>query len=75
VWAFVGSSLSNRLMEIVPETGRPAYMAIHNLALNVGILVGSLSAPVLSTWIGLQPAVLVDAGMRFLAGLFLVKWG
>jgi hypothetical protein len=75
VWALISAALVNRLMEKVPEDERPAHMALHNLALNLGILVGSLAGPFLSLQIGLQPTLLIGAGLRFLAGVFLLLWG
>jgi MFS family permease len=75
VWALVSAALINRLMERVPEDERPAHMALHNLTLNLGILAGSLAGPFLSLQIGLQPALLIGAGLRFLAGVFLLLWG
>jgi predicted MFS family arabinose efflux permease len=42
VYAIVTASLVNRLMEKAPGTDRPAFMALHNLALNLGMLSGSL---------------------------------
>jgi MFS family permease len=75
VWALISAALINRLMERVPEDERPAHMALHNLTLNLGILAGSLAAPFLSLQIGLQPALLIGAGLRFMAGGFLLLWG
>jgi len=75
VWALVNSGLVNRLMELVPEKDRPAHMALHNLALNLGILVGSLAGPLLAAVAGLGRALLLSAGLRLLAGLFLLVWG
>jgi len=74
-WALLSASLINRLMERVPGDQRPAGMALHNLALNIGILVGSLAGPALGSLIGIQPGLLVGAGLRFLAALLLVVWG
>jgi predicted MFS family arabinose efflux permease len=74
VWALLGSGLLNRLMERVPEENRPAYMALHNLALNVGILAGSLVGPLLGEWMGLREALLLSAGLRLLGGLLLLLW-
>jgi hypothetical protein len=74
-WALVSAGLINRLMERVPEDERPAYMALHNLTLNLGILTGSLLAPLLSSAFGLREALLLTAGLRLLAGLLLMIWG
>lgn len=75
VWAVLSASLINRLIERVPEDSRAAGMAFHNLALNLGILVGSLVGPVLGDWIGLDEAILLGAGLRFLAGVLMIWWG
>jgi hypothetical protein len=74
-WALVSAGLINRLMERVPDDERPAYMALHNLTLNLGILTGSLLAPLLSGAFGLREALLLTAGLRLLAGLLLMIWG
>lgn len=64
IFAYLNGGLVNRLMERVPGNDRPAHMAIHNLALNLGILAGSLLGPVFSDWIGLRQALLLGAGLR-----------
>lgn len=73
-WALTNAGLTNRLMERVPDEQRPAGMTLHNLALNLGILVGSLGAPVVSSLIGLQPSIFLDAGLRLLAGILFIFW-
>lgn len=75
VWGLLNASLINRLMERVPEDRRAAGMAFHNLALNLGILVGSVLGPALSTQIGNPDALLVIAGLRVLAGVLFLRWG
>jgi predicted MFS family arabinose efflux permease len=50
-------------------------MALHNLALNLGVLAGSLAGPLLSHAVGLQEAVLIAAGLRLVAGILLKIWG
>ncbi len=75
VWGVLNASLINRLIERVPEDQRTAGMALHNLVLNLGILIGSLLAPLFNNWLGLETAILVGAGLRLLAGLLLVVWG
>jgi hypothetical protein len=69
MWALTNAGLLNRLMERVPEDDRPAHMAIHNLVLNFGILVGSLSGPVLVEWLGIRSMLWWSAGLRFLAAI------
>lgn len=66
-WVLTNAALINRLMERVPEGEHPAYMALHNLALNLGTLVGE--------WIGIQSALLLGAGLRLLAGVMSLFWG
>lgn len=75
IWAIISASLLNRLIEVAPEDDRPAYLAWHNLALNLGILLGSLIAPAAGETFGLQNALLLTAGLRFLAGVLMVFWG
>jgi MFS family permease len=74
VWALLGASAINLLMERAPSGEFPTAMALHNLVLNLGILAGSLSGAVLIEWIGLREALLVGAGLRFLAGFLILVW-
>ena len=73
--AMLSGALINRLMERVPVNDRPAHMAIHNLALNLGILAGALLGPVAADLIGLQSSLIVAAGLRLLAAGFFFLWG
>jgi len=75
IWAITNAGLVNRLMEKVPEDNRPAYMALHNFTLNLGILVGSLTGPLLAGKIGLQEALLAGAALRLVAGVLIAFWG
>ena len=75
VYALLSGALINRLMEKVPANDRPAHMAIHNLALNIGILAGSLLGPISAEVIGLQAAIFLSAGLRLLAAGFIWLWG
>jgi predicted MFS family arabinose efflux permease len=74
-WGLTSAALTNRLMERVPEDDRPAYMALNNLVMNVGILAGSLSGSLLGETMGVQNALVLIAGLRMLAGAFLWVWG
>lgn len=74
-WSITSGAMINRLMEQAPEGERPAYMAMHNLALNLGILLGALGGPLLGSWIGMQNTLVLDAGLRLLAALMLLRWG
>jgi MFS family permease len=73
--AMLSGAIINRLMDRVPSDDRPAHMALHNLALNLGILIGSLLGPVSADLIGLQPSLIVGAGLRLLAAGFFWLWG
>ncbi len=75
IYGVLSASLINRLMERVPDGQRPAGMAFHNLALNLGMLAGSLGGPLLGDAIGIQQAILVGAGLRLLAGFLVIYWG
>jgi hypothetical protein len=74
VWGIANGGLVNRLMERVPEDDRPAHMALHNLALNIGILAGSLIGPALGEWLGLRDALILSAVLRLAGALLLWRW-
>lgn len=69
VFAFLNGAMINRLMERVPADDRPAHMTLHNLALNLGILAGSLLGPVFGDWLGLRNALFISGALRALVGL------
>jgi MFS family permease len=74
-WGVLAGSLIHRLMDRVPEDDRPAHMALHNIALNLGILGGSLLGPLLGEWFDLRAAMLISGVLRFLAAILLGVWG
>jgi MFS family permease len=74
-WGLVSASMLNRLMDQTPKEDRAAGMAFHNVVLSLGILIGSLSGPLIGEAMGPQPAILLGAGLRFLAGLLMIVWG
>jgi MFS family permease len=73
--ALLSGAIINRLMDRVPADDRAAHMAIHNMALNLGILAGSLLGPVSADLIGVQPSLYVGAALRLLAAGFFWLWG
>lgn len=75
VYAVISAALINCLMARVPDQHRAAGMAFHNLALNLGILIGSFSGPLLGDALGVQPSLLVGAALRIFAGILLWLWG
>jgi MFS family permease len=74
-WGFLGGALGNRLMERVPDDDRPAHMALFNITLNLGVLVGSVFGPVLGDWTGLQTAMIIGGIVRILSAGILWRWG
>ena len=75
VWGVLNAALLNRLMERVPEDDRPAHMALHNIALHLGILCGSSLAPLLAGTLGVREALFAGAGLRFVAGVIFWFYG
>jgi predicted MFS family arabinose efflux permease len=70
----VTGGLINRLMERTPEDDRPAHMAFYNIALNLGMLGGSLAGPLAAGAMDLRSALIFAAGLRTLAGILLLIW-
>lgn len=75
IWGMTNGSMVNRLMERVGTQDVPSGMAIHNLAMNIGILAGSVIGPLLGDTFGLRTALFSSAGLRVLASLLLARWG
>lgn len=75
IWAVLNAGLVNRLMERVPAGDRPAHMALHNIALNLGILSGSMLGVFLVTVVGIRDTILISAVLRFMGGLLMLAWG
>lgn len=75
IWALTSGGMVNRLMERVPEDDRPAHMALQNLVLNLGVLIGALLGPAMSNWIGLREALIAAGLLRGAAALLLRRWG
>jgi predicted MFS family arabinose efflux permease len=71
----LSGALLNRLIERVPDNDRPAHMALHNLALNLGILIGSFSGPLLVVVLDLRIALLLAGGLRLIAAVLFWLWG
>jgi MFS family permease len=74
-WALGFGAVYNYLLERTPDADRPAYIGWFTLVTNAAILVGSLIGPQVSNLIGLVPALIVMAGLRFLAGIAILRWG
>jgi MFS family permease len=74
-YAMLIGSYANYLLEEIPIEDRPAHLAWYNVILNASILTGSLTGPLISHAVGLGPALIVVAFLRFLSGLAILKWG
>ena len=75
VWAVLGGALANRLLERVPDTDRPTYLALYNLALNAAMLLGALLGSLLADAYGLRETLLIATGLRIGAGFLLLRFG
>ena len=72
----IGSAaVLNRLMERVPADDRPAHMAMHNVVLNLGTLLGAGLAPLAVQFLGLRWALGLGGALRIVAGLALMLAG
>lgn len=74
-WSLLGGALPNYLLDRSTVDNRAAHMAWYNMALNAAILLGSLVGPQVSNLVGLQIALFIFAGFRFLSGLAILRWG
>lgn len=68
-WSLVGAAIGNYLLENVPNTDRPAYLAWYNLALNAAVLIGAMLGPVLAQQFGLVEALIISGIARALAAV------
>lgn len=75
VFAFVNGAFANYMLEHIPASDRPSHLAWYNVVLNAAVLTGSLGGPVIAGILGLAPALLLTALLRFMAGVFILKWG
>lgn len=74
-WSLVGGAIGNYLLERAPENDRPAHLAWYNLALNAGILIGSLAGPALSQAVGLTTALIIAGIARAVSAILVWRWG
>ena len=73
--AMLGIGLTSRLMARVPEDDRPAHMALYNLALYMGVLIGSGLGPWLGDAIGLRATLGIGAASTLLCTVWIARWG
>lgn len=74
-WSLFGGSMTNYLLEKLPEDHRSEYLALYNLALNAALLLGSLAGPFIAGYVGVPTALALFAILRFLAALVILRWG
>jgi len=74
-FAMVSGAYANYMLEHIPANDRPSHLAWYNIILNAAILIGSLAGPAIADQIGLSQALILIAALRFLSGLFILKWG
>lgn len=74
-WSLINGAIANYLLERAPADDRPAHLAWYNLALNAGILIGSLGGPALADAVGLTAALLIAAAARAVSGLLVWRLG
>jgi Na+/melibiose symporter-like transporter len=73
--ALAGGAYVNYMLENIPPDDRPSHLAWYTIALNMAVLIGSLSGPLIADRMGLAGALLLFALFRFLSGLAILKWG
>lgn len=66
-WSVVGGALGNYLLDIAPAHDRPGHLAWYNMALNAGILLGSMAGPIIASQIGVADGILAGFVLRLAA--------
>ncbi len=75
LFALVNGAYANYMLESIPPDDRPAHLAWYTIIFNFAILISSLLGPIAADAIGLIAALVIFGLARFLAGLYLLKWG
>jgi MFS family permease len=73
-WSAFGGSMTNYLLEKLPEDRRPEHLALYNLALNAALLLGSLAGPFIAGFVGVPMALALFAILRLLGALAILRW-
>ncbi|HLO14243.1 MAG TPA: hypothetical protein VK206_05400, partial [Anaerolineales bacterium] len=68
-------SYANYMLEHIPAHDRPSHLAWYTIILNAAVLIGSLAGPGIADLLGLFGALILFGFLRFLAGIFILKWG
>ena len=72
-WSLVGGALTNYVLEKIPDHDRPAHLAWYNLAMNAGLLAGSLLGPAIASSIGVVPALMLFSIARLGSAAYLLS--
>ncbi len=75
VWAMAGGAIFNYVLDKSPSDDRPSHIAWYTIALNLGMLLGSLGGPWLADAFSLLAVLVICGIVRFLAGLAILRWG
>ena len=67
-------ALFNLLLEESPVQGRPTYIGIYNVLLNVAAFVGPLFGTALADWLDIRAALLICAAVRVAAAGVFAWW-
>jgi MFS family permease len=70
--AALNLALFNTMLEVSPREHRPSFIAVFNTSLNVAGFVSPMIGAALSDALGIQNALFIGAGLRFLG--FLLFW-
>jgi MFS family permease len=74
-FSLINGAFANYMLEHIPASDRPSHLAWYNVVLNAAVLSGSLVGPLIADGIGLVSALILAAILRFIAGIYILKWG
>lgn len=73
-WGLASGAMYNYGLEKAPPHSTAPYLAWFTLCANAGMLLGALSGPILSGWIGIRWALAFFALIRFITGIVIARW-
>lgn len=73
-WGFASSSMFNFVLEKAKPHTLAAHLAWFNLFANAGILLGSVTGPLVGNLIGIRAALMVFALIRVMTGFNILRW-
>lgn len=74
-WSILAGAIFNYLADNVPEKNRASAVSWYIFVSNGSILIGSMLGPLVASALDYQTALLIFAGLRFLAGMAIYRWG